>query len=168
MQIHHNGQFFTLSFTATERPTFGEMCQAQPSNGRVRSEMMIITYNNSFEEVMSDGDMDKIEILSSQIEDTDEFFLAPVSQSDVEELEKLVQKEKERRRVARMVVLVSGILFMISVALVAVSLYMSRDIDELVRNSNEMLRRHNDRMSQGTQLREQHTLPVTVNVTLHH
>ncbi|KAL3836534.1 hypothetical protein ACJMK2_021958 [Sinanodonta woodiana] len=102
--------------------------------------MLIITYNSSFEEAISDGDSDKIEVLSSQIEDNDELLLAPVNPSDVEEQGTLVQKEKERRRVARVVVLISGILFMISVALVAVSLYMSKDIDELgnyVKNPNQ-------------------------------
>ena len=43
----------------------------------------------------------------------------------------LEQKEIERKRVARVAALVSGILFLVSVTLVAVSLYMSKDIDEI-------------------------------------
>lgn len=130
--------------------------------------MLVMTYNSSFDEVMCDEDFDKIEVLSSQIEEPDEFLLAPATQVDTEELAQRVQKEKGRKRIARVIVLISVIMFLFSVVLVALSLYMSKDIDKLVRNSNEMLRRHNDRMSQGTQLREQHTLPATVNVTLQH
>ncbi|KAL3836536.1 hypothetical protein ACJMK2_021960 [Sinanodonta woodiana] len=132
------------------------------------TQMLVMAYNSSFDEEMCEEDYDKIEVLSSQIEEPEEFLLTPVSQLDTEELEQRVQKEKGRKRIVRVIVIVSLILLLFSVVLVALSLYMSKDIDKSVRNSNEMLRRHNDRMSQGTQLREQHTLPATVNVTLQH
>ncbi|KAL3836537.1 hypothetical protein ACJMK2_021961 [Sinanodonta woodiana] len=93
--------------------------------------MLVISCNSSFEEAMSDVDCDHIEVLSSHIEDTEESFMNPVAQSIVHELEKLLQKEKERRRVARIVILVTGIMLVVSVVLIAVSLYMAKDIDEL-------------------------------------
>lgn len=93
--------------------------------------MLVITYTNSFDELNSDDDFDKIQILSSEIENSDEFFLAPVSSLNKSEVLSLDRKETERRRVARVVALVSGILFLVSVTLVAVSLYMSKDIDEI-------------------------------------
>lgn len=110
-------------------------------------EMLVITYNNSLEEVNSEDDFDKIEILSSQIETADEFFLAPIASLTEKEVDLLERKERDRKRIARVVALISGILFIVSVALVTVSLYMAKDIDEMVRNSNEMLKKHNDRMS---------------------
>ncbi|XP_053409049.1 uncharacterized protein LOC123561592 [Mercenaria mercenaria] len=109
--------------------------------------MLVITYNNSFEDVNSEDEFDKIEILSSQIETADEFFLAPIASLTEKEVDLLDRKERERKRIARAVALISGILFLVSVALVTVSLYMAKDIDEMVRNSNEMLRKHNDRIS---------------------
>ena len=100
--------------------------------------MLVITYNTSFEEVNSDEDFDKIEVLSSQIENSDEFFLAPISNLTDEEYEELERKERERKRIARVVAVVSGILFLVSVALVTVSLYLSKDIDELGRSNTYM------------------------------
>lgn len=91
----------------------------------------MITYTNSFDELNSEDDFDKIQVLSSQIESSDEFFLAPVAGLNKTDLLSLDQKEAERKRVARVVALVSGILFLVSVTLVAVSLYMSKDIDEI-------------------------------------
>ncbi|XP_052806097.1 uncharacterized protein LOC128235322 [Mya arenaria] len=110
--------------------------------------MLVITYNNSFDEVNSDDDFDKIEVLSSQIETVDEFFLVPIANLSEREVEMLDRKELERKRIVRAVALVSGILFLVSVALVTVSLFMAKDIDEMVRNSNEMLKKHNDRMAE--------------------
>jgi len=96
--------------------------------------MLVITYNNSFDDVNSEDDFDKIEVLSSQIETTDEFFLAPISSLSEKEVELLDRKESERKRIARVVACISAILFLISVALVTISLYMAKDIDELGKN----------------------------------
>lgn len=96
-------------------------------------EMLVITYNNSLEEVNSEDEFDKIEILSSQIDTADEFFLAPIASLTEKEVDLLERKERERKRIARAVALVSGILFLVSVALVTVSLYMAKDIDEMGR-----------------------------------
>lgn len=93
--------------------------------------MLVITYNNSFDDVNSEDDFDKIEVLSTQIENTDEFFLAPIASLSEKEVELLDRKEKERKRIARVVALISAILFLVSVALVTISLYMAKDIDEL-------------------------------------
>ena len=98
---------------------------------KVMHGMLVITYTNSFDELTSEDDFDKIQVLSSHIESSDEFFLAPVAGLHRSEILTLEQKEIERKRVARVVALVSGILFLVSVTLVAVSLYMSKDIDEI-------------------------------------
>jgi hypothetical protein len=95
--------------------------------------MLVITYNNSYDDVNSEDEFDKIEILSSEIETADEFFLAPISCLTENEVDLLDNKEKERKRIARAVALISGILFLISVTLVTVSLYMAKDIDEMGR-----------------------------------
>lgn len=95
--------------------------------------MLVITYNNSFDEVNSEDDFEKIEILSSHIETSDEFFLAPIASLTEKEVDLLDRKEVERKRIARAVALVSGILFLVSVALVTISLYMAKDIDEMGR-----------------------------------
>ncbi|WAR05236.1 hypothetical protein MAR_020605 [Mya arenaria] len=102
--------------------------------------MLVITYNNSIDEVTSEDDFDKIEVLSSQVEIVDEFFLVPIANLKEMEVEMLDRKECERKRIARAVALVSAILFLVSVALVTVSLYMAKDIDAMVRYSNEMLK----------------------------
>lgn len=91
----------------------------------------MITYNNSSEDVNSEDEFDKIEILSSSIDTTDEFFLAPIGSFTEEEISSFDRKERERKRIARVVAMVSGILFLVSVALVTISLYMAKDIDEL-------------------------------------
>lgn len=106
----------------------------------------MITYNNSTEDVDSEDEFDKIEILSSSIETADEFFLAPISSFTENGFSALDIKEHQRKRIARIVAIVSGILLLVSVGLVTISLYMAKDIDELVRNSNELLQKHNDRM----------------------
>lgn len=93
--------------------------------------MLVITYNNSSEDVNSEDEFDKIEILSSNIETADEFFLAPISSFSKKELIALDIRERQRKRIARIVALVSGILLLVSVALVTFSLYMAKDIDEL-------------------------------------
>ena len=95
--------------------------------------MLVITYNNSYDDINSEDDFDKIEILSSEIETADEFFLAPISSLKKNEVDLLDHKEIERKRIARAVALISGILFLISVALVTISLYMAKDIDEMGR-----------------------------------
>lgn len=104
---------------------FGE-CSARLPLG-----MLVITYNNSFDDVTSEDDFDKIEVLSSQIENTDEFFLAPIASLSEKEVDLLDRKERERKRIARVVALISAFLFLVSVALVTISLYMAKDIDEL-------------------------------------
>ena len=93
--------------------------------------MLVITYTNGFDELNSDDDFDRIQILSSQVENSDEFFLAPVAGLTKADVLSLDHKETERKRVARVVAFVSGLLFLVSVTLVAVSLYMSKDIDEI-------------------------------------
>ena len=98
---------------------------------KVMHGMLVITYTNSFDEITSEDDFDKIQVLSSHIESSGEFFLAPIAGLHRREVLSLEQKEIERKRVARVVALVSGILFLVSVTLVAVSLYMSKDIDEI-------------------------------------
>ena len=95
--------------------------------------MLVITYNNSYDDINSEDDFDKIEILSSEIETADEFFLAPISSLTKKEVDLLDHKEIERKRIARVVALISAILFLISVALVTISLYMAKDIDEMGR-----------------------------------
>ena len=93
--------------------------------------MLFITYTRSFDEITSEDDFEKIEVLSSHIDDSDEFFLAPLSSFSGGGAQSVDKKEKERKRVVRVVALVSGILLLVSVTLVAVSLYMSKDIDEM-------------------------------------
>lgn len=94
---------------------------------------LYITYTSGFDEITSKDDFDKIEVLSSEIDNSDEFFLAPISCFEKQEVDnqRRKRKEKERKRAARVVALVSGILLLVSVTLVAVSLYMSKDIDEM-------------------------------------
>ena len=94
---------------------------------------LFITYTSGFNEITRDDDFDKIEVLSSEIDSSDEFFLAPISSFEQQDNDsyKRKRKEKERKRAARVVALVSGILLLVSVTLVAVSLYMSKDIDEM-------------------------------------
>ena len=93
--------------------------------------MLVITYTNGFDELNSDDDFDRIQILSSRVENSDEFFLAPVTALNNADILSIDRKETERKRVARVVALVSGLLFLVSVTLVAVSLYMSKDIDAI-------------------------------------
>ena len=90
--------------------------------------MLVITYTNGFDELKSDDDFDRIQILSSQVENSDEFFLAPAAGLNKADVLSLDHKETERKRVARVVALVSGLLFLVSVTLGGVSLYMSKDI----------------------------------------
>ena len=98
---------------------------------QVMNGKLFITYTSSFDEITSEDDFDKIEVLSTEIDNSDEFFLAPISSFKEIDQESLERQEKERRRVVRVVALVSGILLLVSVILVAVSLYMSKDIDEM-------------------------------------
>lgn len=93
--------------------------------------MLYIRYTSPFDTRNPVDDFEKIEVLSSEIDESDEFFLTPISNFEEGDTASLDRKEKERKRAARVVVLVSVILFLISLALVAVSLYMSKDIDEL-------------------------------------
>ena len=90
--------------------------------------MLVITYINGFDKLNSDDDFDRIQILSSQVENSDEFSLAPVTGLNKADVLSLDHKESERKRVARVVALVSGLLFLVSVTLAAVSMYMSKDI----------------------------------------
>ena len=99
--------------------------------GQVMNGKLFITYTSSYDEITSEDDFEKIEVLSSQIDNSDEFFLAPLSSFKEADEESLDRREKERRRVVRVVALVSGVLLLVSVTLVAVSLYMSKDIDEM-------------------------------------
>ena len=98
---------------------------------QVMNGKLFITYTSSFDEITSEDDFDKIEVLSTEIDNSDEFFLAPISSFKEIDQQSLERQEKERRRVVRVVALVSGILLLVSVILVAVSLYMSKDIDEM-------------------------------------
>ena len=93
--------------------------------------MLYITYTKDFGEITSEDHLGKIEMLSSEIDNSDEFFLASVSTADVKDDKCLDRKEKDRKRkrVAWIIALVSGILLLVSVLLVAISLYMSTDID---------------------------------------
>lgn len=93
--------------------------------------MFVVTYNNSYDDVTSEDDFDKIEVLSTLIENADEFFLAPIANLSEKEVDLLDSKEKERKRIARVVALISAFLFLAIVVLISVSLYMSKDIDEL-------------------------------------
>ena len=93
--------------------------------------MLVITYTNHFDELNSDDDFDRIQILSSHVENADEFFLAPVTGLNKADILSIDREEAERKRVAKVVALVSGLLFLVSVTLVAVSLYMSKDIDAI-------------------------------------
>lgn len=93
--------------------------------------MFVVTYNNSYDDVTSEDDFDKIEVLSTLIENTDEFFLAPIASLSEKEVDLLDRKEKERKRIARVVAFISAFLFLVIVVLISVSLYMSKDIDEL-------------------------------------
>lgn len=93
--------------------------------------MLYITYTKGFGEIRSDDHFGKVEMLSSEIDNSDEFFLSPVSTADVKDDMCFDRREtdRKRKRVAWIVALVSGILLLVSVLLVAISLYMSTDID---------------------------------------
>ena len=93
--------------------------------------MLVITYTNRFDELNSDDDFDRIQILSSRVENADEFFLAPITGLNKADILSIHGEEAERKRVARVVALVSGLLFLVSVTLVVVSLYMSKDLDAI-------------------------------------
>ena len=100
---------------------------------KVMNGKLFITYTSRFNEISHEDEFNKIEVLSSEIDSSDEFFLAPISSFEQQDNDSLKRnrKEKERKRAARVVALVSGILLLVSVTLVAVSLYMSKDIDEM-------------------------------------
>ena len=101
---------------------------------------LFITYTSGFNEISHDDEFDKIEVLSSEIDSSDEFFVAPISSFEEQDNDscKRKRKEKERKRAVRVVALVSGILLLVSVVLVAVSLYMSKDIDEMGKHHDNM------------------------------
>ena len=93
--------------------------------------MLVITYTACLDDVDAGYDIDTVEVLSAQTDVVDEFFLAPINALNKHEYQMLHRREQERKRIVRVVVLVSGILLLVSVALVTVSLYMAKDIDEM-------------------------------------
>ncbi|KAL5009647.1 hypothetical protein ScPMuIL_011952 [Solemya velum] len=86
-------------------------------------------------------DDDQIEVLSSNLDNGDAVVTQVLPDESSIFLKCLKKKERERKLVSRAVVIISGVLFLLSVILVGVSLMMSRNIDDLVRNSNKMLRK---------------------------
>ena len=72
--------------------------------------MLVITYTNRFDDLNSDDDFDRIQILSSRVENADEFFLAPITGLNKADVLSIDREEAERKRVARVVALVSGLL----------------------------------------------------------
>jgi len=96
--------------------------------------MLAITYTACLDDVDAGDEIDTVEVLSARTYIVDEFFLAPIHALNKEEFQMLHRREQERKRIVRAVVLVFGILLLVSVALVTVSLYMAKDIDEMGTN----------------------------------
>jgi len=96
--------------------------------------MLAITYTACLDDVDAGDEIDTVEVLSARTYIVDEFFLAPIHALKKEEFQMLHRREQERKRIVRAVVLVFGILLLVSVALVTVSLYMAKDIDEMGTN----------------------------------
>ena len=96
--------------------------------------MLAITYTACLDDVDAGDAIDTVEVLSARTDIVDEFFLAPIHALNKEEFQMLHRREQERKRIVRAVVLVFGILLLVSVALVTVSLYMAKDIDEMGTN----------------------------------
>lgn len=78
--------------------------------------------------MMTDDEHDRIEVLSSQIVPNG---TVESTQQEVEECAGDAESERERKRVARAVAVVSGLLFILSIVLVGVSFTMSANIDNM-------------------------------------
>lgn len=80
---------------------------------------------------MPTTDDDQIEVLSSNLDNGDAVVTQVLPDESSTFLKCLKKKERERKLVSRAVVIISGVLFLLSVILVGVSLMMSRNIDDL-------------------------------------
>lgn len=76
-------------------------------------------------------DDDQIEVLSSNLDNSDTVVTPVLPDESSTFLNRLKKKERERKFVSRAVVIISGVLFLLSLVLVGVSLMMSRNIDDL-------------------------------------
>ncbi|XP_063419883.1 uncharacterized protein LOC134705043 isoform X2 [Mytilus trossulus] len=84
----------------------------------------------------SSNDIDDIKVISSQIIHVE----IPVSSSFVIDRKETPEEEHKRKRINRIVGFFASLIFLTCVVLVCSSMMMSKNIDELVRQSNVLLR----------------------------
>ncbi|XP_061198031.1 uncharacterized protein LOC133206118 isoform X1 [Saccostrea echinata] len=86
---------------------------------------------------------DSIEFLSSQVILVNELPKRPSKSALVQRKYEKPKAEVERKKISRCVALIAFLLLGVCFALMGVSFALTSTIDEMVRNSNTVLRKHN-------------------------
>ncbi|XP_069121274.1 uncharacterized protein [Argopecten irradians] len=121
----------------------------------------VVSNDNQIIDDENDDEHDQIEVLSSQIIYLEALPRPVVQSAEDKKKECEARKEKERKRASRVVAAISVFFLAFCIVLISISFMISGDIDEIVRNSNELLRRHS---TMGTPVAKEPRIPET-NIT---